>query len=127
MTGITDRQVFRIARRYKMGRLQSRIEVHLRCSRFGVLRSIAIAHNHDMPAYANFFQFLYLPPSREENVDRCHGSPNVKCRILKVIISPDDQITAFVLEDFQRGTQTWRVALYHTHELLGLPTSKVKS
>lgn len=72
---------------------------------------------------SEYFEFSYLPLSIEEDIDRCDRDTNVNYRIRKVLVSPNDQITAFVLEGSQQGMKALRVALYLTHDLLGLPTS----
>ena len=71
-----------------------------------------------------FNKFSYLLLSEEGDMDRYDGDTKVKCRVQKVVISPSDEVTAFVLETSQQGRKTLRVALYHTHDLLGPPSSR---
>ena len=73
-----------------------------------------------MHAYVNCYQFAYLSLSTEENIDRFDRDTKVRWRIRRVVISPDDQITAFVLEDSrQANRRSSRVAIYRTEDLLG--------
>lgn len=80
--------------------------------------------DRDILTLADFFQISYLPLSTEDKVDRVDVYTNLKCRIRKVVISPNDQITAFVLEDSQQEVNKWRLALYRTQDLLDLPTPR---
>lgn len=83
-----------------------------------------MARHRDVLTLADFFQISYLPLSTEDKVDRVDVYTNVKCPIRKVVISPNDQITAFVLEDSQQEVKRWRLALYRTQDLFDLPTSR---
>ena len=72
-----------------------------------------------MQAYVDCYQFAYLSLSTEENIDRFDRDTKVRWRIRRVVISPDDQITAFVLEDSRQANRSSRVAIYRTEDLLG--------
>ena len=87
---------------------------------------VSIARDQSMLTYADFDQCSYLPLSTgaRDNLSRHDRNASVKCRIRKVVISPNDEITAFVLEDSRQGKKTLRVALYHTQDLIGVPESR---
>lgn len=79
---------------------------------------VIFAPSHNMHAYADYYQFTFLSLSTEEQIDRFDRDTKVRCRIRRVVVSPDDQITAFVLEDSRHGNKNSRVAIYRTQDFL---------
>lgn len=77
-----------------------------------------------MHAYADYYQFTYLFLSTEEDIDRFDRDTKVRSRIRRVVVSPDDQITTFVLEDSRHGNKNSRVAMYRTQDILGGSNSR---
>ena len=75
-------------------------------------------------AHADCYQFVYLHISTEEDIERFDIDTKVKCRIRRVVLSPDDQIAAFLLEDTRHGNESSRVAIYRTQDLLDGSTSR---
>lgn len=77
---------------------------------------------------ADCFQFAYLPLTTERGIDRFDRDTKVRWRIRRVVISPDDQTTAFVLEDsrheYKNEYKNSRVAIYRTEDLLGESISR---
>ena len=71
-----------------------------------------------MQAYAYCYQFACFHLSTEEDIDRFDRDTKVRCRVRRVVVSPDDQITAFVLEESRNGNKESRVAIYRTQDLL---------
>ena len=70
-----------------------------------------------MHAHADCYQFVYMHLSSEEDIERFDRNTKVKCRIRRVVLSPNDQITAFVLEESRHGKEKSIVAVYRTQDL----------
>ena len=70
-------------------------------------------------------QCYYAPlsvtdPSPKGSVDIRTGS-----RIRKIVLSPNDETTAFILEDYRQGETILKMELYHTEDILKfLPTPR---
>ena len=77
-----------------------------------------------MHLYADCNQFVYLYLSPEKSVGRFDIDTKVRCQIRRVIVSPNDLITVFVLEDPRHGYNKSRVAIYRTKDLLGGSSSR---
>ena len=45
--------------------------------------------------------------------------------VRRVVVSPNDEITAFLLEVFRDGKRSLRVALYHTQDILEISMQRL--
>lgn len=65
------------------------------------------------------FQCCYIPLSKTDSSFQHHVQTKVEAPIRKAVMSPNDEITAFLVEEKHRGITNMRLDLFHADEILG--------
>lgn len=70
--------------------------------------------------YTHGRQCYYVCISDTSSSNQGHVKTRIESPVRRVVVSPNDKITAFLLGGFRDGKRSWRLALHHTEDILKL-------